>query len=86
MEEKKLQKAIKKEVAAMYPVLVAYMERKRPTTKKHWAKSHLAKILLAQASGGDYSEIQKTTLYNKYGGEYCQLLEGIALYQDNKLK
>jgi hypothetical protein len=41
---------------------------------KHWTKQDVKNILEAQKTG-DWSKVHAGNLYNKYGGEYCTLLE-----------
>lgn len=55
-----------------YEKVVELMKRER--SKKHFGKKDVIAILKAKEDG-DWSEVHKSKLYNKYGGDYCSLLE-----------
>ena len=80
-----MNKEIKNQVNEMYESIKRYMAKHRPGPK-HWSKKDLTLIVSAYNNGGNYQEVWKTKLYNQYGGEYCQLLSGINLWREGKLK
>ncbi len=51
-------------------------EMKRMNRKKHYTRQDINDILEAQETG-DWSKVHAGTLYNKYGGEYCSMLEAL---------
>lgn len=74
--------AIRKEAAEMEKEIALFMQKR--TDERHWTKADLVRILVARKLGGDYSMVHQSTLYKKHSGEYCRLLEAIALwYGDN---
>lgn len=57
-----------------YTKVVELMKKER--SKKHFGKNDVLAILEAQKTS-DWTEVHASKLYNKYGGEYCSLLEVI---------
>ena len=55
-----------------YNKVVELMRRER--SKKHFSKKDVIAILEARRTG-NWSEVYKSKLYNKYSCEYCSLLE-----------
>lgn len=55
-----------------YRKVVELMKKER--SKKHFSKKDVMAILEARKTG-DWSEVYKSKLYNKYSCEYCSLLE-----------
>lgn len=56
-------------------------DMKKRNKVRHWTRKDLQRIVTARITG-EWTEVYMSDLYNKYGGEYCSLLESIYKYKE----